>query len=123
MTIEEFIRARLDEEERIAHEASEHRDPVWTCGLYEDYPGQYRSTVESDYDELASVYDEDAAEHIARQDPASVLRDIAAKRKILAAAERVEENGGWHISGQGVEIIYALAERWNTHPDYQPGWA
>ncbi len=90
MTIEEFIRARLDEEESRAE---------WSITTW--WPSQ----------------------RITSRDPDSVLRVIAAQRTILAAAERVEENGGWHISGQGVEIIYALAERWNTHPDYQPEWA
>jgi len=123
MTIEEFIRARLTEDERIALEASAHRNPDWTCGLYEDYPGQYRSTVESDYDEFAQVYDEDAAEHIAHQDPASTLRDIAGKRKILAECEAMASRDAWWLDDHTCEIVAALAERWKTHPDYRRGWA
>lgn len=121
MTIEEFIRARLDEDEQIALAAGDSRR---TPGQDRWEFGNMQVRAQDSYGVLVVGHTwPREGEHIARHDPASVLRDIAARRRILAAAERVEENGGWHISGQGVEIIYALAERWNTHPDYQPGWA
>ncbi len=129
MTIEAFIRARLDEEEAAARGAIEAGGLEWRCRLDADADSiRYGVFDESDGERVACIYEGELdsrrlSRHIARHDPDSVLRDIAAKRTILAAAERVEENGGWHIHGQGVEIICALAERWNGHPDYRSEWA
>ncbi|MFC4373281.1 DUF6221 family protein [Nocardia halotolerans] len=138
MTIEEFIRARLDEDEATARAATElprvtpkypAKRPAWEPERWEVDMFDDVRTVNGATDPIlidpssGGVRSRHVADHIAQNDPDTVLSDIAGKRKILTAAERVEENGGWHISGQGVEIIYALAERWKTHPDFQPGWA
>ncbi len=135
MTIEEFIRARLDEDEATARAATElphvtpkypEKRPAWEPERWEVDVFDDVRTVNGASDPIhedGGTRSRHVADHIASHDPASVLRDIAAKRTILAAAERVEENGGWHIHGQGVEIICALAERWNGHPDYRSEWA
>lgn len=122
MNIIEFIRARLVDDEQIARDASERLAADWTRGLYEDYPGQYRSTVESDYDEFAQVYDEDAAEHIARHDPARTLRDVKALRGILESIEALDAalSGGEHhgLTSYTYGALEDLARVWREHPDH-----
>jgi hypothetical protein len=98
------------------------------------------------------VYDEGApdeyqAPHIARHDPARVLREVAAKRATLAEHEpRVprESDGQWHgqppdrlrcrvcaatAHGQWTRFIapcwtlLQVASVYSDHPDYDPAWS
>lgn len=85
-----FVRAALDEDERVAREAL-HEDAVrpgeWmtehhgmgtepsTCHIAEDRSGHYWSVAHE-------VFIPNA-EHIARWDPARVLAEVKAKRRIL----------------------------------------
>lgn len=75
---------------------------------------------------------QDAA-HIARNDPARVLRDVAAKRQLLRfyddlSAIVVECSG--LLIGPGMRRIHAehgrllaaMAAVWCRHPDFQPEW-
>lgn len=114
-----FVTARLDEDEAAAQEAaSRPLGPAWDDGT-----------------RLTAV-----ARHIARHDPARVLREIAAKRVILArwefAANQVavgavnEAAGygpadpGWPLRADSHELdVRSLAVAWNDHPDYRPEWA
>ena len=62
--------------------------------------------------------DADTAAHIARHDPARVLREVAAKRAIIAQ---------WEHSPVGSPVLtnalYQLAAVWSDHPDYRQEWA
>jgi hypothetical protein len=80
---------------------------------------------------VADVIDAETAAHIARHDPARVLREVEAKRKILAAYEPVAWNDfrdsgepeyafGW-AEGLGL-AVRALAEAAAAHPDYDEAW-
>jgi hypothetical protein len=66
--------------------------------------------------------------HIARHDPARVLREVAAKRAILARYEERPANLGDSLQ-QGQEcmgLLYAmeaLAAVYSDHPDYDPEWS
>lgn len=78
-------------------------------------------------------------EHVARHDPARVLREVAAKRAILDYD--VEPPNGFRTGntqvrgaegGTGraprvltviVSIVLDLAVVWSDHPDYDPAWA
>lgn len=92
MTIVEFLRARLDEDEQAARAADWDRGGVadWHIqpsrdgepGLFEIYAGP--DPVAGFITDANGIF----AEHIARRDPAWVLADVAAKRKIIERYER-----------------------------------
>lgn len=99
-----FVTARLDERAALARAAD---GPTW------DFEA-----------ELA-----DAA-HIDANDPAHVLREVAAMRAIVAAYEHKAEsmarypnagNASGLMSLDGV--LKHLAAIWDGHPDYRPEWA
>jgi hypothetical protein len=97
MDISSFIAARLDEDEATAHAWLPFGNP-----------------------------DAAAREHIARQDPARVLRGVAAKRAIIEHCERaVEQQGIAMEDGQEALAEWVLAELaavWSGHPDYRQEW-
>lgn len=95
MDLVQWLRAQLDEDERIARAASWTDDAnAWHA---EPTPfgardGGQRWYVEDAMDDgvvshvdPAASDDEGVARHIAEHDPARVLREIAAKRQIVAA--------------------------------------
>lgn len=93
MTPVEFLRARLDEDQRAALD--------WQ----ESYSPQHPSLV----------------------DPARVLAEVDAKRRIVELWER--ENGERHLHAEGEarawlmdEVLQALALPYAEHPDYDPAW-
>jgi len=65
---------------------------------------------------------EDVTAHIARHDPARVLREVAAKRAILAECEPRPGIGIVAIELAAQRILRHLAAVWNDHPDYRPEW-
>lgn len=75
-------------------------------------------------DEMVEV-DSSAAGHIVRHDPARVLREVAAKRRLLAEASAYSpelehgDNGEWAFD----LAVRALASVWSDHPDYRPEWS
>ncbi|MFD4439007.1 DUF6221 family protein [Nocardia sp. NPDC058519] len=112
MTIEEFIEARLDEDEALA----KRQEPTWY--LVEDDLGREAGT--------------DLMEYFQRHDPARVLRQVAALRATLQHAVAAGEfDDGYHYEqGDGSTsevrvdtlIHRALAGIWADHPDFRPEW-
>ncbi|MEI5520682.1 DUF6221 family protein [Streptomyces brasiliscabiei] len=90
-----FLRARYDEDERIAQAACwDDQSDAWTArppqASYERY-----TVVDYLDDGVVAVTPENAdadgvGQHIARHDPARVLREIDAKRQTLAELEAAE---------------------------------
>jgi hypothetical protein len=66
--------------------------------------------------------------HIARHDPARVLREVEAKRAILARCEYVRAafrdpaSGLWQRTHADANLRH-LAAVYSDHPDYDPAWA
>ncbi|OQQ32280.1 hypothetical protein A6411_10770 [Prescottella equi] len=139
--IVEFLRARLDEDEAVARAASPQDDPVW----WVDFTGvDDRPNIQTRVDDLFGPWRtvaygvaETDAYHIARHDPARVLREVEAKRAILAQEEEARAHYD-HIKSSatypGVEIsmghvvalatvIRHLASAYADHPDFQQEWA
>lgn len=85
-----FLNARLDEDEAEAKAAANALNRHIEC-------------------------DPDNAAHIARHDPARVLREVAAKRAIV---ERYAKAPDW----AGGEDVRLLAAVWSDHPDYRQEW-
>ena len=132
-----FLNARLDEDEAAAKK-SHYEGQRWLT----EEEGVYRWPT----DELVHSADRKAdARHIARFDPARVLREVAAKRAIVAAHQPMEAlYGGWRIdktwqerglvcttcgfddSESGVAwpclTIRSLAAVYSDHDDYRQEW-
>ncbi|WP_280244529.1 DUF6221 family protein [Nocardia abscessus] len=126
MRIEEFIEARLAEDEQIARE-SDTGDGEW---FYDDRFDRVETSDEN-------LYTLHHSEHIARHDPARVLRQTAALRDLYERALPEREcrghPGPWmHCGDYGpgycgmpdeADALRVIAAIWSNHPDYQPEWA
>lgn len=125
--IETFIAARLDEDEATANAVGDERERTWTA----ETDGQLDAGYVQNGLGTTIVYDEGrprAAEaaHIARHDPARVLRDITAKRAMLADLVRAAERfGGYRDDCDDPLRLHmrALAAPYADHPDFKPKWS
>lgn len=93
-----FLAARLDEDEEDAREAMNDLDGNWS---YTDTPGGNHKVTDRLGYSVSEHYDVDSApwftgRHIARHDPARVLREVEAGRKLLREHERLIERKASH---------------------------
>lgn len=154
MTLVEFLIARLAEDEAVAGAATPgpwHHDPV-----RDDEPGRLEvvlagetilaSTGPSTGPGADAQSAPDAA-HIARHDPARILREVAVKRRIVelhrsgvawnpilgdcvvcAFEEQASEDSDGEVSyyrsseGWPCPTIRALASVYADHPDFDQAW-
>jgi hypothetical protein len=113
LNLSEFLRARLDEDDLIARAACwDEQSDVWTArpprARYERY-----TVVDYLDDGVVVVTPENAdpdgvGQHIARHDPARILAEVGAKRKLVAAYE-------------SAVTAYGAAERGTTVSDLMTG--
>jgi hypothetical protein len=133
----EFLRARLDEDEQAAKAAT---DGPWTVDN-ETYAEAIRSAdgthvvAGGRWGDEASVFEttEDAI-HIARHDPARVLREIESKRRLIESIEtlRAPLQRSWAdgssslaVMGMLTEVdkaLAALALPYADHEDFEEEW-
>lgn len=128
--IVEFLRARLDEDEAVARRACEYAEASWK--LDEDgetilwWPPEPRVAekerelglpVTSDQwrGQTIASSGQQIAPHIARHDPARVLRQTAILRNRV---ELWSKMAGSHARA----CLRELAAIWEDHPDYRPEW-
>ncbi|GGK61654.1 hypothetical protein Sme01_03420 [Sphaerisporangium melleum] len=116
-----FIRARLDEDERLARQACEHANDGWRLGDHGEvvlcWPpephvaeNERRLGVPVTADEWRGIdVPGHMAPHVARHDPAHVLRDVEAKRKLLDQYERLLRSKEAHAAA--AEELSADLER------------
>jgi hypothetical protein len=151
VTIVEFIKARLDEDEAAARAASaggawryEDGDSVGAWTLYDEHwtIASLKTYQHEAYDYAARMpafrhpeyVDADAnGAHIARHDPARVLREVEAKRRILDRYDdALARQGDWQESQLAADIcvqeyqdwvLPTLALPYADHPDYDPTWS
>lgn len=126
MELVEFLRARLDEDEAVAREAARaERADTWTT-LPDSYGGVLdgtgRRSLAIGY---GNVMAPETAAHIARHDPARVLREVEAKRELVRQYEHLKYDvvpddltGVWAIE----KIMRAQARAHRAHPDFDPAW-
>jgi hypothetical protein len=121
-----FLRARLDEDEQVARATVE---APWIVPAYDP-------TVVKPYGSdglIVRASGPGAAEHIALHDPARVLAEVDAKRRIVALCEpslvEVTAYGQTErefIPGNGPPwgdgVLRLLAAPYADHPDYDPAW-
>jgi Family of unknown function (DUF6221) len=125
-----FIEARLADDERTALAIKPELRGWQTAGGWpEHHPTKVVSgevlIVDDDADMATEVMP-----HIARHDPARVLREVAAKRAILADLDRARAQAKQHpkdlaTTGWMLGIMRALgylALAWNDHLDFDPSW-
>jgi hypothetical protein len=153
-----FYAARLDEDEAVARAANvKQEDPEWWCSpvIAAQAMGRHGAvTVRSRRDSavmarVESVPGDDypdeitdgtaVAAHIARHDPARVLREVAAKREILAFIFQYEAkiDGEWgccHSAGairlgecpetppEKIDALRVAVAVYSDHPDYDEEW-
>jgi hypothetical protein len=180
MTLAEFLRARLDEDEEAALAASRpptrvdipadaqihSADPStenpthwgWGGGPVrvadfdpkvvealdlKDRDDPYHVSVRGTWDEgepIGARYDvavvpadHDAGRHIARHDPARVLAEVAAKRRLMNHAIYMTQWTDEHQAGvseheirmmriAGEHVLRLVASPYADHPDYRHGW-
>lgn len=135
MTIVEFLLARSAEDEADARIAAATEGWAWRAEDGSVIPVDHRYPSIVDW-----VH---GAEHIARHDPARVLAECEAKRRIMelhagdqpwdvhACPGRGPDDDEWVVyeAGQRVVEVYpcptlrALAAVHADHPDYDPAWA
>lgn len=130
MTIVEFLEARLDEDEEAARDAA-----GWdSSGSIRDEGLWHRDGVNSVIDSArrmvvygdGSAPDGSQATYIARFDPARVLREVAAKRAIMAEHGIDQDPCDAHdamYESVPCDVILNLAAIYLDHPDYQAEWA
>lgn len=134
----EFLRARLDEDERIARDAArESRNDQWSSSpygdsVYADDTG--RPILCGPYDYLA----DELKTYITRWHPKRMRDEVEAKREILdlhmpqrpvydedAARLICRTCGvadGWHDTPAPCDTLKLLAQPYAVHPDYDPEW-
>jgi hypothetical protein len=141
--IVEFLTARLDADEQVALGVSDgpRRPEEWIARQWPSSPAPRDWAVDCPFG--AVVVDGSfraSAEHIARHDPARVLREASAKRRVveLHAPESVgyidrdgqERNStDCEVCGSGgvpdswpCDTLRHLAAVYADHPDYDPAW-
>ena len=148
MDIVAFLTARLDEDEQIANAAVGQQWEHAFASSREDYSFWSIHTVHPDavevagtgFDNTGGIHDEGSAVHIARHDPARVLRDVAAKRRLMDVVFEYEAkiDGEWGCCHSAesikagrcedtdvneIDALRVLAGAYIRHPDYDPAWA
>lgn len=147
----EFLRSRLDEDETAASAANvKQGDPDWwvspvliTAGEHytvrscrDSRPIARVQRLDGDEGEPAGILDGAAvAEHIARHDPARVLAEVEAYRRIVELHQRDPDWSGWsgdwcrtcgtaseYPTDWPCETLRLLALPYAEHPDYDESW-
>jgi hypothetical protein len=147
MTLEEFLRARLDEDERLADRAAS------LCGCHPSAPSWTFKDGDGPTDGRILIADDPhpnikrklsrrwnntyeglfAAEHIARHDPARVLAEVEVKRRIIdlhggdghECIEHTDEQGDLldaFTPEHPCPTLRLLARPYASHPDYRDEW-
>ena len=104
-----FLRTQLDEDERVAREAADGDSGRWFFGeKWNVYRAEDIGDDAGEVNELV-VYGnvKPQSEHIARHDPARVLREVEAKRRILDVH-----------AAEGGECTTCHVEDWQEHYDF-----
>lgn len=131
-TLVEFLEKRLQEDQEAAELMAKYYPPPWDvydrgwmARVYGDYPFwevirlEQGPWVDNDSPPLSEII-----EHIARQDPARILREVESKRKIVEAASITLDiyTGFSPFMDFITETLRRLAVVWDEHPDYDQAW-
>lgn len=142
-----FVTARLDEDETEAKAAAAVAGPDWHHKLFLDLDGAATTMIVSAAGSpLADTLhrdDEEMAPFIARHDPGRVLREVGAKRAVIAIHDPSRHPDDpssvrwcpvcitgrhgypeeWGDDPYPCLTLRQLAAVWSDHPDYRQEWA
>ena len=138
----QFLRACLDEDEQAARAAAEPEQwaktnrtpqPNWSVQYWTDpdraavvAEGSSACPVVVTTQGMDEADTEVRADHIARHDPARVLREVEAKRQIIAEHDVYARKLADRMDCQSLDFpcktLRLLALPYADHPDYQPEW-
>lgn len=136
----EFLRTRLDEDEQAARAAAERIGPTW--GTQVKWVPDIDAIPDAEWDNelglprnAVGFYGTEAEhEHLKRWTPARVLRDIEAKRGVVARYEfacreaaqpgisEEERETRVQVGGALQSCVLCLAAPYVDHPDYREEW-
>jgi hypothetical protein len=123
-----FLRDRLGEDERVAQAAAAELGSAW---YYDDEFVLARREDDMVATGSQDFLDREHGEHIARHDPARVLREIDAKRQVLdwyeqraAVDSRGEDPDDYeNVTGSTLEtVVQILALPYADGPGYREEW-
>ncbi len=127
-----WLRAQLDEDERVAQQSASVCDGAEWYAAELDAVGHRRVGIAlRSYGVTASIRGADAV-HIARHDPGRVLREVAAKRALMREMESVpgvifacddECECGPGLPGRTCRMVRHLAAVYADRSGYRPEWA
>jgi hypothetical protein len=119
MTLTEFLLARIAEDEAAATVAP--FDHHWTA-----HPDEVRQPIKAGGKAHVATCAKSVMAHIARHDPARVLAECEAKRRIVADHDDQHDCPGWGTASAwpyvGCSVLRLLALPFADHPDYRPEW-
>lgn len=134
MNVVEFLEARIAEDEALAngsigmHWDGHYFQQVRTAAG--DNPHYYKiasgQVPLEHWESKARVDPGTTFNHIARHDPARVLAECAAKRKIIAECREDHEDSltrNDDTDELASLVLYALATVYKDHPDYREDWS
>lgn len=122
----DVLRARLAEDEAAAQAAAEDDGPEWApYGIGLD-PQNECCAVDGGGDTAVGIRMGDApARHIARHDPARVLREVAAIRDVLACVEQLDakllEEGRHYLTSYTYGVLESLSDIWGEQDEAAGG--
>ncbi|MFJ9558257.1 DUF6221 family protein [Nocardiopsis sp. NPDC101807] len=115
MTLEEFLAARLKEEETLALEALGEHGYGASPWSFDEENGEFDFGFPNEHFNIGIGVFDPRMQHMVHHEPRKVLREIAAKREVVEAS--------WAADGERaaglVQAIRLLAAAYDTHPDYK----
>lgn len=128
MTLTEFLLARIAEDEAVARKAREDADADghWVIVNF-PYEGSHAASYPVAADDV-NRGDQPWEIHATRYDPARVLAECEAKRRIVSRCDLIIRGRDVGMFGEGQrqdasDNLRALAAVYADHPDYDAAWA
>ena len=124
-----FLRQALDDDERVAQAVQHSRPGPWavrpdSAGVREIYSVSRDEEHGGDSNVMPDAWHDEAARHIARWDPARVLAEVEAKRRILSSYTLFATDDppvGTYASGLR-DAITLLAQPYADRPGFPEEW-
>lgn len=121
----EWLRAQLDEDERVARTVQLRRPGPWQLDP-EPWEAHAIGLLDSAGRSVAAVLGSYSAEFMATVDPARVLREVEAKRKVVdhivyELADHGADNPWWY-DDKLLPILRMLALPYSDRPGYREDW-
>ncbi|WP_322501799.1 DUF6221 family protein [Streptomyces rochei] len=118
----QWLRAQLDEDERIARAADDSLGKMnldWTYQPEDKLGGKVVSARGADliYDVAVGI-----GEHVSVHDPRRVLREIDVKRRVIVGLQHLLRGDDPFVTSIADDSLRALAEPYADRPGYRDQW-